>query len=173
MFLDNIGFLLLCNNFVSSIIQGNDLFRTKTTQYEEREFPLYSIWNPLLRIYMVSSEGSLYLIFSKQLLSSAFSWKIVHFCIRNNVGSVYIEADTSLIPKQPWVIRVYCDFRGLKASTIRDAYPLLRIDEELDALNGSTLFSTFKLVNCVLQFTNAAEEMAKIAFNTSSRRIYE
>ena len=73
MFLDNIGFLLLCNNFVSSIIQGNDLFRTKTTQYEEREFPLYSIWNPLLRIYMVSSEGSLYLIFSKQLLSSAFS----------------------------------------------------------------------------------------------------
>ena len=56
------------------------------------------------------------------------------------------SATLVLVKKKYGVIRVYCDFNaGLNAKTIRNTYPLPRIDEALDALNGSSLFSTFDL----------------------------
>lgn len=39
------------------------------------------------------------------------------------------------------------DYRQLNAKTCRDAYPLLRIDESLDALSGAKWFSTLDLAS--------------------------
>ena len=42
-----------------------------------------------------------------------------------------------LVKNKSGEIRVCCDFRGLYANTIRDAFPLPRIDEALYALKES------------------------------------
>ena len=97
--IDRIGFLVLRNNTVANIILGSNLFRTLATLYGENDIPKDSVWNPLLRIYRGSYDGVLHLASDKQLLLPAYSRKIYDCCIQENVGSVYIESDTSLAPK--------------------------------------------------------------------------
>ena len=329
--IDRIGFLVLRNNTVANIILGSNLFRTLATLYGENDIPKDSVWNPLLRIYRGSYDGVLHLASDKQLLLPAYSRKIYDCCIQENVGTVYIESDTSLAPKDvtltsslvharngmvpvefnnfsnqdiylrggsqvgKWTafvstiesnkakfaspklkyildnltigpvkpqeyealvkliteyqgvfsegehdvgfcskikhkiklhddrpvrlpyrrippnqwpevkaylnahieagiikpscspysaplvlvkkksgaIRVCCDYRGLNARTIRDAYPLPRIDEALDALKGASLFSTFDLAHGFLQCAIAEEDMEKTAFSAGSHGLYE
>ena len=59
---------------------------------------------------------------------------------------------------QPWAANVVLvrkkdgrggcvDYRGLNARTIKDAYPVPRIDETLDELGGSRWFSTLDLAS--------------------------
>ena len=50
-----------------------------------------------------------------------------------------------LVRKKSGELRMCVDYRGLNAKTIKDAYPLPRIEESLDALNGAVLFSTMDL----------------------------
>ena len=45
---------------------------------------------------------------------------------------------------QSWRLRV--DYRQLNVVTRKDAYPLPRIDDSLDALVGSVFFSTLALL---------------------------
>ena len=58
------------------------------------------------------------------------------------------------------------DYRGLNARTVKDAYPLPRIDESLDAISGASLFSTMDLQSAYYQIEVAEEDKAKTAFTT-------
>ena len=50
-----------------------------------------------------------------------------------------------LVRKKTGALRMCCDFRALNAKTVKDSYPLPRIDESMDALAGARCFSTLDL----------------------------
>ncbi|GBM22495.1 hypothetical protein AVEN_183934-1 [Araneus ventricosus] len=62
--------------------------------------------------------------------------------------------------------RFCVDYRTLNEITIKDSYPLPRIDDTLDALNGSQWFSTLDLKRRYWQVGIQPEDREKTAFTT-------
>ena len=58
-------------------------------------------------------------------------------------------------------------YRGLNEVTVKDAYPLPRIDDSLDALNGGKWFHTMDLMSGYWQVQMASQDQEKTAFSTS------
>jgi len=50
-----------------------------------------------------------------------------------------------LVQKKDGSLRFCVDYRALNKVTVKDAYPLPRVDESLDRLNGVKWFSTLDL----------------------------
>ena len=71
-----------------------------------------------------------------------------------------------LVRKKSGELRMCVDYRGLNARTLKDAYPLPRIYESLDALGGAAIFSTMDLQSAYYQVEMADEHKAKTAFTT-------
>ena len=71
-----------------------------------------------------------------------------------------------VVQKKTGEIRLCVDYRELNARTRRDAYPLPRIDETLDALSGARWFSTLDLASGYNQVPMAARDKEKTAFCT-------
>jgi len=58
------------------------------------------------------------------------------------------------------------DYHKLNSVTIQDAYPLPRIDESLDALDGSKYFRTLDLLSGYWQIPLSPDALEKAAFIT-------
>ena len=71
-----------------------------------------------------------------------------------------------LVTKKDGSIRFCCDFRKINALTRKDAYPLPRIDDSLDALSGSRWFCTLDLKSGYWQCKMAENDKPKTAFTT-------
>ena len=71
-----------------------------------------------------------------------------------------------LVRKKDNSWRLCIDYRRLNAVTRRDAYPLPRIDDSLDALSGSVWFSTLDLLSGYWQVPLDADAQEKSAFVT-------
>jgi hypothetical protein len=73
-----------------------------------------------------------------------------------------------LIKKRDNTLRFCVDFRPLNAITVRDQYPLPRIDETLDRLSGAQYFSSLDLASGYWQIRLREKDKPLTAFSTSS-----
>ena len=78
-----------------------------------------------------------------------------------------------LVAKKDATLRFCVDFRRLNDVTIKDAQPLPRIDDTLDALHGAKWFSTLDLKAGYWQVPIAEQHKEKTAFRTSGGGLYE
>ncbi len=71
-----------------------------------------------------------------------------------------------LVTKKDCPTRFCMDYRKVNKVTRKDAYPLPRIDDILDALRGSQYFSTLDLYSGYLQVKMDSRDIDKTAFVT-------
>ena len=71
-----------------------------------------------------------------------------------------------LVTKKDGSLRLCVDFRLVNSLTLKDSYPLPRIDDSIDALRGPKWFSTLDLASGYWQVPMASEDMEKTAFAT-------
>ncbi|XP_063794633.1 uncharacterized protein LOC134949857 [Pseudophryne corroboree] len=71
-----------------------------------------------------------------------------------------------LVRKKDGTIRFCVDYRKLNSCTVRDAYPLPRIEESLAALGNAKFFSTLDLASGYWQVPVAPQDREKTAFVT-------
>ncbi|MCU7806226.1 MAG: RNA-directed DNA polymerase, partial [Candidatus Thiodiazotropha sp. (ex Lucinoma borealis)] len=76
------------------------------------------------------------------------------------------SAPIVLVEKKDKSIRFCCDYRLLNSVTVRDVYPIPRIDETLDTLKGAQLFSTIDLQSGYHQVMLDDDAKEKSAFCT-------
>jgi hypothetical protein len=70
------------------------------------------------------------------------------------------------VPKKNGKLRMCVDFRALNALTVKNRYPLPRIDELLDRLQGSSIYTKLDLQSGYWQIRIKEEDIPKTAFRT-------
>ena len=78
-----------------------------------------------------------------------------------------------MVRKKDGSLRFCVDFHQLNGATVKDAHPLPRIDDLLDALHEAKWFSTLDLKSGYWQVTITEQDKAKTAFRTSSGQLFE
>ena len=71
-----------------------------------------------------------------------------------------------LVKKKDGTIRFCIDYRHLNGVTVKDAYPLPRVEDALDFLQGAKYFSTLDLASAYWQIAMDARSIDKTAFTT-------
>jgi len=75
-------------------------------------------------------------------------------------------APVLLVKKKDGSSRLYVDYRQLNKMTIKNKYPLPRIDDLIDQLHGSSLFSKIDLRSGYCQILVKADDVQKTAFRS-------
>ena len=84
--------------------------------------------------------------------------------IRESTSSA--GAPVLFIPRKSGELRLCVDYRGLNAITVKNRYPLPLVDEMLDRLNGSSVFSKIDLRNAYHRIRIKEGDEWKTAFRT-------
>ena len=78
-----------------------------------------------------------------------------------------------MVKKKDCSLRFCVDFRQLNAATIKDAHPIPRINDLLDALHRARWFSNIDQKSGYWQVPIQEQEKEKTAFRTSSGQLFE
>ena len=78
-----------------------------------------------------------------------------------------------IVRKKSGEIWLCIDFHTLNAITIRDSFPLPRIEEVLQAVKATVWFTSFDLAQGYLQLAMVEADIHKIAFRAGSSGLYE
>ena len=78
-----------------------------------------------------------------------------------------------IVHKKSGEIWLCIDFHALNAITIRDSFPLPRIEEALQAVKAAVWFTSFDLAQGYLQLAMDEADIHKTAFHTGSSGLYE
>ena len=115
----------------------------------------YRLQNPVVRREEMAQVQQM--LASNVICPSNSLWASPVVMVRKKDGSLY-----------------FCvDFRQLNVATIKDAHPLPRIDDLLDALHGAKWFSTIDLKSGYWQVPITEQDKAKTTFRTSGGQLYE
>jgi hypothetical protein len=112
-------------------------------------------------------------VYSKQYSASEKDQFIKHDEAKKLLERGQIEESTSpwsspvvLVKKKDKTVRFCIDYRRLNAITIKDAFPLPRIDEIFDQLTDAIYFTKFDFKSGYFQIPLSEEERPKTAFST-------
>ena len=83
------------------------------------------------------------------------------------------SAQTVLVRKKDGSWRLCVDYRKLNEKTIKDAYPIPRINDNIDALSGSHWFTSLDCDMAYHQVPLAEEDKEKTAFATPRGGLYQ
>ncbi|GJR44997.1 putative reverse transcriptase domain-containing protein [Tanacetum coccineum] len=75
-------------------------------------------------------------------------------------------APVLFVTKRDGSFRMYIDYRELNKLTVKNRYPLLRIDDLFDQLQGSSIYSKINLRSGYYQLRVREEDIPKTAFRT-------
>ena len=78
-----------------------------------------------------------------------------------------------IVHKKSGEIHLCVDYRKLNSITIRDAFPIPHIDEVLQVVQSSNVFTSFGLVQGYLQLVMAEDDIKKTAFRAGSSGLFE
>ena len=78
-----------------------------------------------------------------------------------------------IVKKKDGSLRFCVDFRQLNAATVKDAHPIPRIDDLLNALHGARWFTTLDLKSRYWQVPIQEQDKEKTAFRTSCGQLFE
>ena len=76
-----------------------------------------------------------------------------------------------LVKKKDGTWRMCINFKPLNAITVKQQFPMPRIDELLDALQGSAVYSTIDFAEAFLQIPIYPDDCHKTAFHTRTRKL--
>ena len=78
-----------------------------------------------------------------------------------------------IVHKKTGEIRLCIDFRALNAATVRDSFPLPRIEEALQAVKSAMCFTSIDLAQGYLQLAMDKADIHKTAFRAALSGLYE
>ena len=78
-----------------------------------------------------------------------------------------------IVRKKTGEIRLCVDFRKLNTISVRDSFPLPRIEEALQAVQAAIWFTSLDLAQGYLQLAMEEEDIQKTAFRAGSSGLYE
>lgn len=78
-----------------------------------------------------------------------------------------------MVQKKDKSRRTCVDYRKLNKDIVKDAYPLTRIEDNLECLNGAEWFTSLDLDKAYHQVPLAEKDKAKIAFATPRGVLYQ
>nr|KYP48751.1 Transposon Ty3-I Gag-Pol polyprotein [Cajanus cajan] len=153
-----IQFLLLLLPMHKCIGQGTHAMQKKSVIFLNSKDLSISLSNPINKFLESKVQG--YLILSSMEAKEKVDLK--NIVIVQNCPEVFIL----LIKNKDGSFRLCVDYRQLNKFTIKNKYPILRINDLMDQLRGATVFSKIDLRSGYHQIKVKVEDIQKIVFRT-------